>query len=71
VRENDTVWVMTDGKLDIRETEIIFRDAEYAYIRDGLDDGEAVVTTTLATIAEGIPLRRAGDEGDADAEGEP
>jgi len=71
VRENDTVWVMTDGKLDIRETEIIFRDTEYAYIRDGLDDGEAVVTTTLATIAEGIPLRRAGDEGDADAEGEP
>ncbi len=71
LRENDTVWVMTDGELDIRETEIIFRDAEYAYIRDGLDDGEAVVTTTLATIAEGIPLRRAGAEGDADAGGEP
>ena len=61
VHEGDTVWVMKDGKLDIRDAEIVFRDAQYAYIRGGLQSGEEVVTTTLATVAEGIGLRRAED----------
>jgi RND family efflux transporter MFP subunit len=61
VREGDTVWVMRDGKLEIRPVDIIFRDAQYAYIGDGLDDGEEVVTTTLATVAEGIGLRKQND----------
>lgn len=61
VRERDTVWVMNDGKLEIRDADIAFRDAEYAYIRDGLQSGEEVVTTTLATVAEGIGLRKADD----------
>jgi RND family efflux transporter MFP subunit len=61
VRERDTVWVMKDDKLDIREAEIIFRDADYAYIHDGLSDGDEVVTTTLATIAEGVGLRKVND----------
>ncbi len=42
-RDRDTVWVMKDGKLEIRETDIVFRDAEYAYIREGLEQGEEVV----------------------------
>ncbi|MEW4526774.1 efflux RND transporter periplasmic adaptor subunit [Maioricimonas sp. JC845] len=58
VHERDTVWVMTDGTLEIRETDIVFRDADYAYIRDGLESGDEVVTTTLATVANGISLRK-------------
>lgn len=61
VHERDTVWVMTDGKLEIRETDVVFRDADDAYIRDGLESGEEVVTTTLATVAEGIGLRKVND----------
>jgi len=58
VHDQGTVWVMKDDKLEIRETEIVFRDAEFAYIKDGVEDGEEVVTTTLATVAEGIGLRQ-------------
>jgi hypothetical protein len=58
VREEDTVWVMKDGKLEIRQTEVVFRDADYAYIRSGLESGDEVVLTTLATVAEGIGLRK-------------
>ena len=58
VHEGDTVWVMKDGELEIRETEIVFRDAEYAYIRGGLETGEEIVTTTLATVADGVGLRK-------------
>lgn len=58
IRDSDTVWVMKDDKLEIRPTEIVFQDADYAYIRAGLEDGEEVVITTLATVAEGIGLRK-------------
>ena len=61
VHDRDTVWVMKDGKLEIRETDIVFRDAEYAYIREGLTGGDEVVTTTLATVADGVGLRKVGD----------
>lgn len=57
VRERDTVWVFHDGKLAVRSVDIVFRDARYAYIRQGLQDGEHVVTTTLTTVSEGIPLK--------------
>jgi RND family efflux transporter MFP subunit len=67
VRDNDTVWVMKDNQLEIRTTEIVFRDAEYAYIREGLEPGDEVVTTTLATVADGVGLRKIESSDEADA----
>ncbi|HCS54659.1 efflux RND transporter periplasmic adaptor subunit [Rubinisphaera sp.] len=58
IRDNDTVWVMKDNLLEIRDVEITYRDAKYAYIKTGLEDGEEVVTTNLATVASGIRLRK-------------
>ena len=55
VRDQDTVWVMKDDKLEIRDTDIVFRDDRYAYIRSGLNEGEDVVTSTLATVASRGP----------------
>lgn len=57
VRKEDTVWVMQQGKLQIRDLDIAFRDKEYAYIKSGLEDGEKVVTTNLTTVVEGSKLR--------------
>ena len=57
LRRNDTVWIYNEGKLNIREVAVVFRDLHYVYIQDGFEQGEAVVTTNLATIAEGILLR--------------
>jgi RND family efflux transporter MFP subunit len=64
LRENDTVWVKEDGRLSVRSVDIAYTDARYAYIRDGLEAGEEVVTTNLATAAAGMPLRDidAGEE---------
>lgn len=58
IRDSDTVWVMKDEKLEIRETDIVFRDADHAYVRSGVDDGDEIVVTTLATVAEGVGLRK-------------
>ena len=57
VRKNDTVWVMQDQKLDIRKIQIVFSDANYAYVKKGLNKDDLVVTTNLATVVEGAGLR--------------
>lgn len=62
VRADNTAWVMEDGVLRIRDLDIIMRDSEYAYLRSGLEDGDQVVTTNLATVTDGAPLRLEGGE---------
>lgn len=62
VRNNNTVWVKKDGKLTIKEVDILLKDADYAYVTNGLEDGDMVVTTNLSTVTEGIPLRLGGEE---------
>ena len=61
IRNNETVWVMKDGKLDIREVKILLNDAQYAYISEGLEDGELVVTTNISTVTDGARLRTEKD----------
>lgn len=58
IRDEDTVWVRKDEKLEIRKVEIEYRDGEFAYISKGLDDGDEIVISTLATPAEGIGLKK-------------
>ncbi len=71
LRTDDTVWVMTgEGQLAIRDVTIPVRDSEYAYIRDGLKDGERVVTSSLATVQDGAPLRLDGEGSGGDRPGE-
>ena len=57
IRKGNTVWVMDEGELDIREVDIILSDAEHAYITAGLEENDRVVTTNLATVVDGAPLR--------------
>ena len=57
LRTNDRVWVMHDGQLDIRQAVIAFRDSTHVYVSEGLQPGEKVVTTNLATITQGAKLR--------------
>lgn len=57
VRSNKTVWVMKAGKLEIRDVDIELTDNEYAYIQNGLNEGEQVVITDLSTVSNGIGLR--------------
>jgi len=63
LREGDTAWVMNEEKqLKIAKLDIVFRDAVYAYVSSGLDDGDEVVITGLTTISEGAPLRMEDDD---------
>ncbi|MCL7945417.1 efflux RND transporter periplasmic adaptor subunit [Marinobacter sp. ATCH36] len=57
VRRNNTVWVMEERQLAIREVEIAFRDDEYAFIQAGLENGDQVITNDLASVVSGARLR--------------
>jgi RND family efflux transporter MFP subunit len=58
IHDEDRVWVMKNNLLEVRSTEVTFRDPQYAYIHSGLESGEEVVITTLATVADGVQLRK-------------
>ena len=60
LRQGGTVWVMEDGKLRIRNVEIEFQDADYAYVSNGISDNDQVVITDLSTVVEGSELRTEG-----------
>jgi RND family efflux transporter MFP subunit len=59
VRKDDTIWINEDGVLKIRNLEVVFRDDEFAYIREGLSATDQVITTNLATVFDGAALRLA------------
>ncbi|MBD3225718.1 MAG: efflux RND transporter periplasmic adaptor subunit [Caldithrix sp.] len=76
IRKNNTVWVMKNHKLRIKDLSIIVRDQEYAYIQEGLVDGDSIVTTNLTTVVDGARLRLSGrqprpDQEDSSAYGRP
>lgn len=60
IRSRDTVWVMKNDQLEIRNPVIAFRDAEFAYITEGLETGDEVVITNLSSVAPGIGLKKEG-----------
>jgi RND family efflux transporter MFP subunit len=57
IRTGNTVWVMRDGLLEIRPVKIKLMDATHAFISEGLEEGELIVTSNISTVTDGIPLR--------------
>lgn len=58
VREGDRVWVMrADDTLEIRTVTLGFRGRSEVFVTSGLEAGERLVTTDLATPVEGMALR--------------
>ncbi|WP_269540633.1 efflux RND transporter periplasmic adaptor subunit [Cerasicoccus fimbriatus] len=68
LREDDTVWVMQDGTLNILPVVVEFRDADYVYISEGLPGDAKVVTTSLSSVVDGAPLRTQNNAGGATAQ---
>jgi RND family efflux transporter MFP subunit len=59
LRENDAIWVMEDNRLDIRSTEVVWKDSANVYIRKGLAPGDKVVLSPLSTPVQGMRLQAA------------
>lgn len=56
-RAEDTVWVFKDGKLEIRDLEIRFRETDHLVVTGGLEDGDQVVISSLPVVTQGMAVR--------------
>jgi len=73
LRENDRVWVRdAGGRLAIRPVRIVWRRHDDVLVRDGFEPGDRLVTTHLASVVPGMPLRvRDGASAAAEAASRP
>lgn len=63
LRKDDTTWVMENDALSIRNLNIAYMDEGFAYISEGLAEGDLIITTSLSRIRDGAELRlKAGDD---------
>jgi len=58
---NDIYLIGDDRKLNVAQVEILRSDDKNIYISAGLEDGQQVVLTKLATAVNGMTLRLKGD----------
>ncbi len=61
LRENDRVWIAgPENRLEIRDVSVIWKTNEFAYLT-GLQPGEIVITSNIATPVSGMQLRLASE----------
>lgn len=57
LREEDKVWVKNqEDKLEIRKVDVVQKDEDFAYIREGLETGDLVVVSPIAIPIPGMLL---------------
>lgn len=59
VRQKDTVWLYTEGQLDIRAVDVLWKNATDIVAPFTFADATRLVTSDLATPVQGMRLRRA------------
>lgn len=68
LRSENTVWLLKEGSLAIREVTVAFQDAIYAYITGGLAAGDQIVTSDIANPRKGMKVQPADQNQPADPE---
>jgi RND family efflux transporter MFP subunit len=59
LHNDNQVWILDgDEKLAIHPVETIWRDEEYVFVRNGINPGDLLIISALATPVEGMQLRR-------------
>jgi len=65
IRNGNSVWVMNpEGNLAIRPVEIAFRGADHLIVTSGIDPGEQLIISDIATPVDGMALCTANNSTD-------
>ena len=59
LHQNNTVWVVAEGKLHFRKVHVARFQGDNAIIKSGLSDGEEVVISLLKRVSDGMCVRTA------------
>ena len=57
LREGDTVWIVEQGTLRVRQVEVVQEVDEEIYVTNGITDNDRVITSTLTVMTEGMTVR--------------
>lgn len=57
LRSGSRVWVNNDGRLKVAEVTIARLDDQYAYITDGLEDGDVIVVSPIDAVTDNMAIR--------------
>ncbi len=58
LRDNTRIWLVSnDGKLEIRDVETLWRDAQTVLLTDGLQPGEQLIVSDLSKPVNGMQLQ--------------
>ena len=59
LRDDDRVYLIEDGVLVERRVEVVWRTGDHVLVKDGLEDGDRVITSRLASAVPGMRVRLA------------
>lgn len=62
LREGGVVWVVSQGKLQIREVSLLEKRGEYAYLSGGIIEGEKVIISDMEGVLDGMPVNLGGQK---------
>jgi len=70
LRDNDQVWLKREGKLVIREVDVVWTTEDKVFVRGDLSTDSDVVISRIDAPVEGMPLRLNGEKPAAVAAGD-
>ena len=65
LRAGDKVYRITDGKLDVREVEVIHQASDYVVIERGVESGDRVVISSVRNPVQGMAVEAVVRDGSA------
>lgn len=57
IRNGGQVWIEIEGTLNIVDVDILRLDKKHAYIANGLNDGDIVVTSPMDIVTDGMKIK--------------
>ncbi len=71
LRDGDSIWIMNDqNKLEICNVNVVWRDRDTVWVRDGIAPGQRLVVSDLPAPVEGMGLTLGSDRTEATPENE-
>jgi len=72
LRENNSIWIASaEATLDIREVDVLWRDARHVLIRDRIGDGELLIVSDMTTPIQGMDVNSGKDRPKAPTDKKP
>jgi len=62
LRDNQTVWIYNEGRLEIRPVEIVWKQEDQIFVRKGLQAGEQLIVSNLSNVIDGMRVHIGGAE---------